>query len=328
MNYLKPFKKILIIRTSSIGDIIHALPFLISLKKSFPEKEFYWLVKPSYSPLLQKNPFLSGIVYDRFPNLSSLSDLKKGNFEIAFDLQGLLRTAIIPVLAGIPHRWGWKRPKEKVTKFYNVTFWSFSLHMVERYLDWVEFLGGKGCAEFPLPENQEWRRRAKDFFSTYPSPRVLLLPGGGWENKRWPVKKFSILAFLLSQEGFSVFVMWGPGEEILARYIEDKSKGKAIVLPPLDIFGMIEFLREVDIVVGGDTGPLHIAAALGKKVVGLYGPTDYRRNGPYTPFKKVFFSKRKCSPCWKRKCPLTPAPCMEEISVREVREAVEKLSEN
>ena len=320
-------KKFLIIRTSSLGDIIHSLPFLSSLKKSFPTLEFFWLVNPSFSQILKNNPYLSGIVLWEKKNLWKLAnELKKVSFDASFDLQGLFRSAIFPFFARIPHRWGRKETKEKVGIFYTETFHSSSSHIVDQYLDWVEFLGAERIVEFPLPKEEKWEERAKHYFSST-RKKIIIIPGGGWENKRWPWEKYAKLAHILSKKEFDIFIFWGIGERDLADRIKRESLHKAEILPFLDIPGMVSFFKRADVIVGGDTGPLHLASALGVPVVGIYGPTDPERNGPYGKNKRIVSKSLPCSPCWKRKCKEKNVACLEKIEVEEVVERVEELEE-
>ena len=323
---LRPFQNILILRTSALGDIVHALPFLSSLKKAYPEKKFFWLAKSPYAPLLEDNPYLEGFIpFTSFLNIGRLARGKR--WEVCFDLQGLWRSAVIPLILRIPHRWGWSNPREKVDFLYTATFKSSSPHIVDRYLSWAETLGGERVAEFPLPESDTYRKKAKEFFGSS-QRRVVLVVGGGWETKRWGEEKFSRLARSLKRAKYSVFILWGPGEGEIKERIREKAGGEVTPFPLLGIRGMVEFLREADLVVGGDTGPLHIASALGKKIVGIYGPTDPLRNGPYTREREVVTPSLECVPCWKRKCPRKNLACMEEIEVRKVREAVERLMDS
>jgi len=318
-------KKVLIIRTSSLGDVIHSLPFLSSLKKSFPSLRFYWLVKSSLSPLLRDNPHLQGIIsWEKRNAWEALSKLKALAFDAAFDLQGLLRSALLPFLVRIPHRWGMANSKEKVGVFYTESFLPSSSHIVDQYLDWAESLGAERIVEFPLPREEKWERKAEDYFSSS-RKKVIIIPGGGWANKRWPQAKYSKLIVSLARKGFDVFVFWGKEEWELADRIRVTSSHKANLLPCLDIPGMVSFFKRADVIVGGDTGPLHLAAALQVPVVGIYGPTDPQRNGPYGKNNKIIFNAPPCAPCWKRKCGKKDNACLKEIKVEKVCKAVEEL---
>ncbi len=318
-------KKILIIRTSSLGDIIHALPFLSSLKKSFPSIRFWWLIKDSFSGILSGNPYLEGIIsMERGNYFEIFKELKRENFDASFDLQGLLRTSVIPFLLKIPHRWGKGNSKENVSFFYNEVFSPSSSHIVDQYLDLAEFLGAERFFEFPFSEEERWKEKATHYFSSK-GKRIVIVPGGGWENKRLPEGKYSQLIKILSKKGYDIFIFWGKGERDLAKRIRENSSNDVKIFPFLDIKGMISFFKRVNLVIGGDTGPLHLASSLGVPVIGIYGPTDPKRNGPYGKNSRVIFHSLPCSPCWRRKCKKN-LECLRSIKVEEIVNKVEEMT--
>jgi ADP-heptose:LPS heptosyltransferase len=219
-------------------------------------------------------------------------ELGAARFDVALDLQGLIKSGILigftraPLRIGFGAGWCRERPSALATN-RRVTPPVHARHVVDQYLSLLEALGIKErVAEFRLPSDPAAEARMDEFFAgagLKPRNRVVVLnPGAGRPEKRWPVERFRALATALTGAGRAyVVVVWGPGEETAARAIASAGGPHVLLAPPTDLLALIALLRRAGVVVAADTGPLHLAAALGTPCVGLYGPTRAERNGPY-----------------------------------------------
>ena len=328
--------RILILKPSALGDIVHTLPLLSSLKKSFPNKFIAWGVKEKFYELLEKNPYLDEIIIWKERGFwKFVAEIRKRKFDVVIDLQGLFRTGLVAYLSKAPQRWGFCREeaKENQLMFINIPIKTKSMHIVDKYLDFAEHLQAERTVEFPIPEKESAREYIGQYFqrtNIYPNEKLIaLIQGTGWENKTWRQERFAQLGRLLSlKENQKVIIVWGGGEseKIKAQKINKMASDKLVVAPHTTIAQLVSLFKRCSIVVGGDTGPLHLAAALGIPVVGLYGPTPPARNEPYTQKKEVIYHSLPCSPCWKRTCKnKIKNECMDSIQVEEVMQKIENL---
>jgi len=303
---------IALVKLSSIGDVVHALPAAAALHRALPHARLTWIVERREAAVLRDNPALSEIVpvdtrrWRRARAPLALAEtagalaalrrhLRASRFDVAIDLQGLAKSGVITAATSAPLRIGFSAAhcRERVnTLFTNrrVAPPPTARHIVDRYLALVEPLGARPrAAEFALPTDAPADARIDEFLmgaGLKPRDRLVVLnPGAGRPDKRWPVERFRALARrLVDDAGASVLVIWGPNELGQARAIADAdpgSRARAILAPPTNLDELLSVLRRASVVVAGDTGPLHLAAALGTRCVGLYGPTSIERNGPY-----------------------------------------------
>jgi len=269
--------RILVVRLGAMGDIIHALPAVASLKHSYPGSRLTWIVEPKWAPLLEDNPFIDRIVLLRRGTLAGLREswrtLRAERYRFAVDFQGLIKSAVV-AFAGRPDRiFGFHHTqlRERAAAFFysNKTL-SSATHVVEKNLDLAAAAGAATLLRtFPLPAGRpEGTLPPGDF--------VLASPLAGWRAKQWPIEHYQALAARLHSELGIPLVLDGPPGSGL-----DHCSG----LP-----GLIHATRRAAAVVGVDSGPLHLAAALGKPGVAIYGPTDPARNGPYGDSLRVLRS--------------------------------------
>ena len=335
-----PFKtentRLLILKPSALGDIVHTLPLLASLRKSFPSWYIAWGVKEKFSELLEKHPFLDETIIWRERGFWPFTrEIKKRKFDIVLELQGLFRTGLAAYLSHAPQRWGFsnEEAKEKQAFFLNIRVQTKSPHIVDKYLEFAEHLHAKPYIEFLIPHKES----AREYIGHYcqnagiqPTEKLIaLIQSTGWENKTWKAERFAQLGRLLSmKKNWKVIVIPGVGdaEKQKAQKINEIAAGILQIAPTTTISQLVSLLRRCSMAVGGDTGPLHLAAALGVPVVGLYGPTPPQRNGPYTVKKEIIYHALPCSPCWKRTCKNQVNECMDSIRVEEVMEKVENLA--
>jgi lipopolysaccharide heptosyltransferase II len=340
--------KILILKPSSLGDVIQALPVLRLLKLHFRGAEIFWWIDSALAPLLEGDPDLAGIVrFERkrwgkprhWPEmLRSLRWLRAQHFDLVIDLQCLARSGAFAWLSNGKFLVGLDEVREGARGFYDVAVprKSFHTHAVDWYLAVLPPLGVPVHKYFQwLPERPEIAAEVKrkwpeaDLKSkTQNSKLILLQPGARWPNKHWPAGNFAELV-RLTVKNFPTarFAILGDAE--------DKPLGEIIsrVLPErcLNLCGetslpeMVGWLRLCDLMVTNDTGPMHVAAALGKPLVAIFGPTEPRRTGPYGQLEDVLRIELPCSPCLKGYCTYEkPNECLNAISPAMVFERVRK----
>jgi ADP-heptose:LPS heptosyltransferase len=220
--------------------------------------------------------------------------IRGARFDVALDLQGLMKSGLLTAYTGAPLRIGFSAPRcrERLNCLFTnrrVTPPPAAVHVVDQYLSLLAPLGiTPGPAEFRLPARPEAERRMEDFLGEQGVKRrdvlVAINPGAGREDKRWPIARLTEVADRLAAEcGARILLLWGPDEVHMARVIRDGLSARAILAPPTDLDELTALLRRVSLLVANDTGPLHLAAALGTPCLGLFGPTRAERNGPYGP---------------------------------------------
>lgn len=264
--------RILVVRLGSMGDVIAALPAVASLKHSIPHSKITWVIDPKWSALLDGNPYVDSVVLLDRRVLSSLRtawrELRAERFDLAVDFQGLIKSALVATIARPERIFGFdaKGAREPAASwFYSTKVSVRSSHVVDQNLDLATAAGASNILKtFPLPPGApEGNLPQGDF--------VLASPFAGWGAKQWPLEHYSKLAERLRRECGIALVLNGP-HPIRVEGAETHASG----LP-----GLIHATRKATAVVGLDSGPLHLAAALGKSGVAIYGPTDPARNGPY-----------------------------------------------
>jgi lipopolysaccharide heptosyltransferase II len=334
--------KILILKPSSLGDVIQTLPVLRLLKLHFPTSEIFWWLDSALAPLLEGDPDLAGIVrFERrrwgkpqhWPEmLRSLRSLRAQKFDLVIDLQCLLRSGAFAWLANGKFLVGLDEVREGARGFYDLAAprKNFYTHAVDWYLSVLPPLGVPIHKNFNwLPGRPEISAAVKSKWKTGGAKWIAIQPGARWENKRWPVDYFSELVRLLARKFPDThFAILGsdddkPLGEIISRAAPERCLNLcgATSLPE-----MIEWVRLCDLMVTNDTGPMHVAAALGKPLVALFGPTEPRRTGPYDQLENVLRIELPCSPCLKSFCTWkNPNECLNAISPVKVFERVQKL---
>ncbi|MFQ6083524.1 MAG: lipopolysaccharide heptosyltransferase I [Candidatus Aminicenantia bacterium] len=328
----------LIIKLSSLGDIIHTLPAFSLLRKKFPQSKISWVVDQKGKEILKLVPNLSEIItIDSFrwrKNLFSLTTWKeiayfrnniKTKFSVAIDFQGLLKSGIIAFLSRAKKRIGFnkKNLKESIASiFYTQCLKEIpeNTHIIKKNLKLLSLLGlEEEIFEFPLKLTSEIYFQVEEKLTQIdynpPKKLVLINIGGGWETKRWEIEKFIVLAKKINAQGYFPVFLWGTeSERKLA--LQASKEAEIPFLPFLTISEVIALTKKASLMISGDTFPLHIATALSTPVVGIYGPTDPERNGPFHPWDKVAVHPLPCSFCFKRKC--SSIECLTKISVDQV----------
>jgi len=294
--------RVLVMRLSAMGDVLHALPAVTALREAHPDWEIGWAIEPQWKALLaaegatERGPTMPlvdrvHVVPARRWARTLLSpttlrevkcvrhELRKVQYDVCVDLQGAMRSAMIARWAHAGRLIGEDNPREWAARiFFSERAKTHGVHVIEQAIEVMNTVVGEMLpVRAPLlPADAEAERKA----NLLPWPFVLLNPGAGWGAKRWPAERYGAVATGLREMGYSVAVNEGPGEERLAENVVARSKGAAQLLRT-SITELIAVTRRAALVLGGDTGPLHLASALERPVVGIYGPTDPARNGPF-----------------------------------------------
>jgi len=337
--------KILIVRVSALGDIVHALPVLAAIKRAKPDAQVDWLVEESYASILSiahglhrrvivraKKSFESADAVS-FGGLlgykNAASYLWNQDYDVALDLQGLIKSAIWARISFADRVIGFDPPnlREPQAAFlYSQTVTPLDAkHVIQKNLSILSAIGITTTSmEMPMQPHASADTAAAIDTAGGSRGFIVLNPGAAWPNKRWPRERFGALAAALrDRTGLRSLVTWGPSERELANAVVSASAGAASLAPATSVSDLAVLMREAALVVAGDTGPLHIAAAMGTPLVGLYGPTWPERNGPWDP-KDVVISRANACVCHhKRQC-LRGAPCINEITLDEVVAASQK----
>jgi lipopolysaccharide heptosyltransferase I len=338
-------KKILIIKLSSLGDVVHTLPVSRTLRQEYPKAYIAWIIEERYQELLYKNPDIDEVIPIRTKTwrnnwnrktfveiLQVIKNIRSRKFDVVFDFHGLIKSGLITLLSGAQMKVGFhkKNCKEKISSIFTnkkAPYMGSGIHVVDMYLTLLQTSLSikKKSKEFPLPKNQE--KKIEAFFQNQSGltakPIVGINPGAGFESKLWEIERFAQLADRITAEmGYSVLLTWGPGEEQKAHQIAASMKQKSWVAPATSIQESISLYKHLKLLVSCDSGPLHLCAALGVPTVSLFGPTDPVRNGAYGMNHDTVYKVLSCSFCWKRKCPLGTQECMQQVTVDEVFETV------
>jgi lipopolysaccharide heptosyltransferase I len=301
--------RIAIVKLSSIGDVVHALPVARALRRAWADAYVTWIVEAREHAVLRDHPDLDAVFAvdtRRWRKLArrpsglrqaarEVGDarrrLRDARLDVVMDLQGLIKSGLIVGATRAPMRIGFARAhcREPLGAWFTNRHVvpPAGAHVVEQYLSLLSPLGiAPALAEFHVPVRPVPDRRMEDFLVGQGIKRtdlvVAMNPGAGRPDKRWPAERFSAVADRLATEANArILVLWGPNEVHLARAIRDALPSRAILAPPTDLDELTGLLRRSSLVIAGDTGPLHLGAALGAPCLGLYGPTPAWRNGPY-----------------------------------------------
>lgn len=334
------YSRILIIKPSSLGDVVHALPTLSALRRRFPSAKLFWLVKREWADVLEGNPDLDEVLsvdlsVKGWP--AAIRAIRAGRFDLVVDLQGLLRSAVLGWASGSPARVGFANGREGSSWFYThrVPVPDASIHAVDRCLLIARFLGAEpekpGPSAFHLPQESAAEARVEALLAAAGvqagAMLVALNPSARWTTKQWPAESFAAVGDWLQQQGARVVVIGGREERPVEEAVMRAMHGA-----PIDLAGkttmkeLIALLRRLRVFITNDSGPMHLAAAVGTPVIALFGPTDPARTGPYGAGHIVLRSGVPCSPCFSRRCAnAVTMECLTAIQPQRVIEAASKL---
>lgn len=337
---VKQYKTILIIKMSSLGDVLHALPTLAALRQNCPQARIVWAVHPNFAAVLPAKPYIDDVIYIDKKGLKSLSylrrlrhDLHQYQFDMSLDLQGLAKSAIVAFLSGAKEKYGyWEMREGSFLVSKGLAGPHKQDHVIERYLDTVRVLGGTvNGITFPLPDITAEKEKLKERFQAQglDGPYVAIVPGARWDVKEWPIPYWQDLIQRIISTGMAV---------VLLGSRDDAPKGAAITAATgtnkvYDYTGktnLKELMAAISLsrlYISADTGPLHIANALKKELIALFGPTSPARTGPYggpgsTYIHILISPTAKATPAH----PLVDDPaCMSQLTVDTVWQTYEHI---
>ncbi len=340
--------RLLIVKMGSIGDIVHTLPSLAAIRRALPRAEISWVVETKPAEILRDNPLLDHLIEVDTKALRrglmsgetlraprrQLRRLRASAFDLALDFQGLIKSASVARLSGARRVFGFSRRDLReqasrllLTKSIPIPEGSHvirkNLALVSGALD-IPTPTRASEYEFPIQATREHQLEAEAASDSTSGNFAILNPGGGWPTKLWSVARFGLLADeLWSQFGMQSLVNYGPGEESLAEQVRQSSRSKKLHAVNLSLKGFYSLAKGARVYVGGDTGPTHLAVAARTPVVGLFGPTEWWRNGsPYSGDVCVERTDIDCRvSCHRRAC--SNWICMD-IEVGRVLHAVDR----
>src|SRR5499427_416872 len=333
--------RLLVVKFGSLGDIVHCLPSVAQLRNAFPEAQIDWLIERKNKIVVE----LSGLdvtllpidtyQWRNSPGIGSAKEiaeliwaLSTDGYDCTIDFQGLVKSAFFAYLSGAPVRIGWERDflKESVSRFfYTEVVTPKRIHIIDQQMELLTPLAivPNWETEVPLRARGPARRSLEKKLAGL-SDYILINPGGNWPTKCWDPVRYGEVASRLMKDGYPVVVTWGPGEEELVRKLVHAA-GNGIREIPTNLEELVALCESARLFVGGDTGPMHFAAATGTPIVAIFGPTSSDRNGPFRREDIVVERRLSCRPCYERDhCPLEHWQCIADITVDHVYEACRK----
>lgn len=329
-------ERFLIVRLGSLGDVVHAIPAAAALRNRFPHAHIDWMVDPRYVELLELVECIDSLVpldpreLTRAASrvLATVRALRRTRYDAVIDLQGLVKSAVLARAAGARRTIGY--PRRHLREPLARLFYSeapdpgAAAHVIDKNLALLDPLDVRDRrVRFPIriPRTPAVELVSRRFAS---GRYAIVNPGAAWPNKRWPPDRFGALAASLYREaGLRSLVLWGPGEQPLAGAVAAASCGAAEAAPPTTVVDIIGIARGAELMISGDTGPLHLAGAVGTPIVALFGPTRPERNGPWAPRDITISRVAQCSCFYERRC-RKATPCIDDIGVDEVMAAVRR----
>ena len=365
------FRKILLIKLSAVGDVVHTLPVLNKLRRRYPNAQIDWLVTPAIGELLRHNPAITNVIeftrdvrpgrwglgrLDAVMNYLRLAaKLRATRYDLVVDMHGQSRTAVLALATGALARVGFDRPRARVWKASERQFptqtrkhawqgaregsWlaythaipvpTLEQHAVDRYLNIAPLLGldgGPADFSFPIPQKANARIDAMlDRYEIAAAKLVVMAPGTIWETKQWRCEAFAEVARAFLQKGVAVTLIGSKRERAVCDDVAALAPGAVNLSGETTLSELAALIRRATICVTNDSGPMHLAVALGRPVVSVFGPTDPIWIGPYHRQDAVLQAKIPCAPCYLRQLSRCPNHhmCMEGISAQMVVERME-----
>jgi len=339
--------RFLLVRLGALGDIVHAIPVAAALRRAFPSARIDWLVSAKHREVLDFVPAIDRrlVIKDRAAGTgdrsiatsfgAAIREVRRTHYDVAFDLQGLIKSALLARSSGAPRVVGFSSRylREPLARpFYTEVYdpggggmyhSGERSHVVQMNLGLLTAIGlTAATAEFPIEraDSEVARQMRERAGSRY----AIINPGAAWSNKRWPAARFGAVARAIDERfGLKSIVSWGPGEESLAQEVVGESSGAALASPRTSIGDLIALIGRAALMISGDTGPTHIAAALGTPIVGIYGPTRPSRNGPWSPHDITISRDNVCQCHHLRRC-ARERTCLLDVEVAEVVTAVDR----
>ena len=335
--------RFLIIRLSSLGDVVHTLPAFAALRKNFPDARVSWIVEESGKEILDLVPGLDRVVPVKLKRwkLSSrrfwqeFGRLKKkirDKDQVAIDFQGLVKSGLLAYISGAKRRIGFHRmnlKERQASLFYteNLDLVSEKDHVIGKNLKLLSLLGIEGGDyEFPLEVPEEYSQKIHTMLDRlgYEAQKklVLLNVGAAWETKRWYADRWAQAVEKIGDGRIFPVLLWGSEvEKDLAE--EVRAKSGVVMVPSLELKEVMALIKRAAVLISGDTFALQVAGAFSVPVVGLFGPTTPSRNGPFREQDRIIFHELECSHCYKRNC--SRMECLDKITPEEVASACHEI---
>lgn len=321
---------ILVVRLGALGDVVHAIPAVAALRRAHPDARIDWLVEAKHRDLVDLVSVLDGVVALEGSTAGAwrraISGLRRTRYDVAIDFQGLMKSAVLARASGAARIIGfsiWHLREKTARPFYSSTGEAEGGHVIRKNLRLLRVLG-IDCETIEFPIASVNSHAAFVLKQLVGGPYALINAGAAWPNKRWPPERFGELAaFLAEERGVTPVVLWGPAEHVLAQTIIDASAGRAVLAPPTRVRDLVALARGASVVISGDTGPLHIATAVGTPTVSIFGPTDPERNGPWNGEDVVVSRFEQCGCRYDRRCHRRDW-CLLDVPAAEVCAAVQR----
>jgi lipopolysaccharide heptosyltransferase I len=325
--------RLLIVRLGSLGDVIHAVPAAAAIRRAYPEAGIDWLVDVRHRDLLDLVEGLNNRIAIDGTSVKSIAakvqELRAQKYDVALDLQGLLKSAVLARLSGARRVIGFPSSllREPAARWmYTEEAGVPARHVIDKNLSLLQAIGVRvPDVVFPLADRRpEIAAAARQKLGIgHGDPFALINPGAAWPNKRWPPVYFAEVArALAARHNLRSLVLWGPGEEEIAQTVVTASDGAAAISPGTTIADLVSLTKAAAIVISGDTGPMHVAAAVGTPIVGIFGPTDPARNGPWSEDDLAISRYEACGCRYQRQC-RAASWCLLDISPRQVMDLID-----
>ena len=335
---------ILIVKLSAIGDVIHALPVSYALRQKYPTAHITWVVEPTAYEIVKHNPCVDEVILFQKKAFKTFKGFKQNfkpfykllhrrKYDISIDLQGLFKSMAVVLTANAKKKIGYVDMREG-SNLISKTIKGphFNGHIVDRYLDTVKYLGcDTDNIIFPLKNTVEEIDYVNNLLMDNKindnTPFIVFAVGTNWVNKCWSTKDFAILSDLLSKHKIkTVLIGFGKNDEQKALEISRQNTSNNIVnlVGKTSLMQTAALIKKAKAVIGGDTGNLHLAAALNIPAIMLMGPTDPNRNGPYKQMHNVILAGHDCDGCWKRTCRKN-IDCLSTITPNQVLKKILKI---
>lgn len=334
--------KILIVKLSSLGDVIHTIPFLKSLKESFPDSNIHWLISRSFKNIIEEIELIDKIhIFERerwrgIKNCIRYSKeiynlfhtIEQEHYDLVIDFQGLFRSGFATYCSHAPRRIGFKNAREFAYFAYNekVNIPENIQHAIDKNALLVEqAIHQKTKIDFPTIFNAEIQQKTKQWIQK-DKINIALIPGARWDSKKWSVENFAKLTEkFLKYSQIHFLILGGKSEQNLECYF--KNANTTSLLGKTTMLELASILQQVSLVVCNDSGPMHLSVAVQTPVLALFGPTDPNKTGPYGSQHKVLQASMPCSPCRNRKCHKQNW-CMNQIAVEQVENGIKEILNN
>jgi len=340
-------RRLLLIKPSALGDVVHALPVAATLKQRYPDLELDWLVEEEAAGIVEGHPALTQVLVSgrrrwqrqmaRLQGLPALMGevrglvrtLRSRRYDLVVDLQGLFKSSLYVLAAGAPVRVGLADGREgaPLVLTHRIAGPPQPVHAARRYMALAEALGApKPVWDFQIPVRPADETRAAAVLAGLPHPRVVLHPGARWRTKLWQIDDWRALAAALAGEGVGVLLTGGREDGSLSEAIlAGLEPAPRALVGRLSLKELAAVLARTDVMVTVDSGPMHMAAAMGTPVVALFGATDPRRTGPWGD-AVILRRDLACSPCLQRRCAIAERyRCMRELTVPDTLAAVRQV---